>query len=154
VAACDKYATSGRAQRRIGLALGHPDRFDLVGRRLQPEAGTGAADVGQNARAVREVRKSVAFHVCSDLSLVVLCWRLNYMTYNVMKTFSSTCLLNTGGSRKSMHHKFYGNLRRKGFHNYTDKGKTLADSSRSSGPSTLMDVARQAGVSPVRFRAS
>jgi LacI family transcriptional regulator len=37
---------------------------------------------------------------------------------------------------------------RKGFHNYTDKGNALADSSRSTGPSTLMDVARQAGVSP------
>jgi AraC-like DNA-binding protein len=45
-------------------------------------------------------------------------------------------------------HGDYGNLCRKGFHNYIHKGNTLADASHSNGPSTLMDVARQAGVSP------
>jgi hypothetical protein len=33
--------------------------------------------------------KASRFMSVSVLSLVVLCWRLNYMTYNVMKTFSN-----------------------------------------------------------------
>jgi hypothetical protein len=37
----------------------------LSGRRLQAEAGAGAADVGQQARAVRQMRKGCAIHVSS-----------------------------------------------------------------------------------------
>jgi hypothetical protein len=42
----------------------------------------------------------------------------------------------------------YGNLPAKRFSKHNQKAPVLADTPRSSGPSTLMDVARKAGVSP------